>query len=185
MLAWCAVRHPLFVRRLFLLYYRETLVKTLFVRLGLLVALVITFGSTYASTPRTTSTPDQSTPLPLMWHQPRFNNITGADGIRSIVFDPATPGLALASQEKSGGVFLRSIDSGRSWDALPFMPSDTRFSYAIAYSSTETFLVYGAASIYKTTNGGDTWTSLGGPALCNALRGRMSIQPKTAPGLTL
>lgn len=150
---------------------REVFVKTLFVRIGLFMVFVVGLLSIQANTNIIAAkAPAHSPPPPLlMWYRPQFVNINGINGSRSVVFDPATPGLVLASQGSSGGSLLRSNDSGQTWNALPFVPSDIRSSYALAYSSTASFFAYGQAGLYKTTDSGDSWMPLSSPALCNGI----------------
>lgn len=145
--------------------------KTLFIRIGLFVFLVMVCVSIQPNTSViATQAPAQNPPLPLLWYRPQYSTNSSPERIRSVVYDPATIGLALASEGNGGGLIFRSTDSGRTWNTLPNAPSDPRFTYALAYSSTATFLAYGqGGSLYKTTDSGDSWTPLALPILCNSI----------------
>lgn len=84
----------------------------------------------------------------------------GSHQFRQLIAEPATPGgLILIS--KYG--MLRSIDSGLSWEIVELLPAPKAATiYAVAVNPRNSDEIYYATrnALVKTTNGGETWSSL-------------------------
>lgn len=120
-----------------------------------------------------THAPPAAVPMasPLFWHIPPLNVNTAPGRITSAVFDPLTPGLVLAGPGNPGSPILRSSDAGANWSSLTsWAPSDERFPYRIAYGEAErTFYAYGGVSVYRTSDGGESWSQVPYPGICNQI----------------
>jgi photosystem II stability/assembly factor-like uncharacterized protein len=74
------------------------------------------------------------------------------------------------SSESTSAVFRRSDDGGGTWAAadLAFRSAQKNFYFPVQMSPTNShLLLVGTTNVLESTNGGDTWTVIGGPGISN------------------
>lgn len=80
-----------------------------------------------------------------------------------IIFDPHQPGtiyVAAWTLEHEGGSVFKSTDDGHSWQPLSGMEGKSIRAMAIAFSDPNTLVAGALDGVYRSRNGGDTWTRI-------------------------
>src|SRR5690348_8239633 len=80
-----------------------------------------------------------------------------------IIFDPHQPGtiyVAAWTLEHEGGSVFKSSDDGHTWQPLSGMEGKSIRAMAIAPSDPNTLIAGALDGIYRSRNGGDTWTRM-------------------------
>ena len=109
-------------------------------------------------------------------------NPTSAPGNGTIVMDPAAPSTLYVGTFGSG--VFKTIDGGASWSASNAgIESATIYTMAIDHSTPAS--IYASPGLldiglYRSTNGGDTWTPGGLSGMANAGAASLAIHPATA-----
>jgi len=87
---------------------------------------------------------------------------TPAKDYQALAIDPATPSTLYAAGGVPGGLF-KTIDGGQTWSPMGSLPSNGEVgAYAVVVDPSSPSTVYIAAGgVYKSPNGGDTWTAAG------------------------
>lgn len=91
-----------------------------------------------------------------------FSNFSGSTKNQHLVVDPLTNTLYLGSQYG----LIRSRDRGNTWQAVPLIVPPSALpvtSVALHPTDPKIFFVSAQSLIYKTTDGGTTWTSIPSP----------------------
>jgi photosystem II stability/assembly factor-like uncharacterized protein len=132
-----------------------------------LSTLVLGFVS---ATPASTRPIVAAEPYPLFWIAPKLQTRSLPPRISAVAFDPATPGVAIASSGNSGDVLLRTTDHGLTWSPLGSWAPARDWNYRVTYGEQKgTYYAWGATSVYKTTNSGDSWQVVPYFTLCNQI----------------
>jgi photosystem II stability/assembly factor-like uncharacterized protein len=123
------------------------------------------------SSRRATTDQISGTGARLFWYIPAIDTNFLPERISSITFDPANPGIALASEGNSDGVILRTLDHGLTWARLTsWNPTHKQFSPRVTYGgSPHTFYAWVAALLYKSIDNGSSWVQVPYNLLCNTI----------------
>lgn len=141
---------------------------------GIAVPLTSASATTAMTTTRASvtspgSVSDSEKQIPMFWIAPPLITRSIPPHISGVAFDPATPGLVLASVGWDN--LLRSVDGGLTWTVLSsWQPTISYMPFHVLYGEQpRTFYMWGANQIYKTTDAGDTWTQLPYGPPCNTI----------------
>ena len=107
----------------------------------------------------------------LFWYIPAIDTNSLPERISSIAFDPANPGIALASEGNPDGVILRTFDHGLTWARLTsWNPTHKQIFPRVIYGgSPHAYYAWAAGLLYKSIDDGSMWVQLPYNMLCNTI----------------
>jgi len=101
-------------------------------------------------------------------------NVSGSGRVSRVQFHPTNPNVVYAVSE-SNGLFV-SINSGSTWSAVPGASGVP--GYDVEFKSGDPNTIYfSGISVYRSTNGGNSFSQIGGFGTANNNYKRMSVSP--------
>ncbi len=96
---------------------------------------------------------------------PSSTGLPVPEQIQTVLFDPATPGVAYAGGPGNG--LFRSADGGVTWGPLAALPSDAVSALALIPAQPSPVVLAGTydaryAGLFRSADGGSTWQTAGG-----------------------
>jgi len=107
----------------------------------------------------------------LFWYIPALDIDGSPQRINAVAFDPANPGVALASEGNPDGVILRTFDHGLTWARLTsWNPTHKQLAPKVAYGgSPHTYYAWFAGLLYRSIDDGTAWAQVPYNLLCNTI----------------
>ena len=114
----------------------------------------------------------------LFWFIPPSDVPGSPQHVEAIAYDPTSPGVVLASENDPDDTILRSVDHGLTWMRSPgWNPSYRGVSYHVVFGQRHgTYYAWGGVQIFKTSDGGLSWTSIPYNIDCNQII-TMAVDP--------